>query len=255
MTFSRSDLLDVLKEYPKTFVVVGAHSLDDYFKFEDQSIDPNFFLFEADKTRVESMEIASQSLHKVQVFHACLSDLDNQLLNFYSLPLGSSSILSPKHENLAHLSEKFLLRAQVTQVTSSTLDSWIEKINLERPLCLIIDVQGAEGKVLAGADRFLRMVDVMLIEASTKEYYENQILFPQLKSLLSQHNFMIVRRRIDPLNYQGDLMAINKEGAAATRKFWALTIGRLEDYVWVIHQSSMKKFQKWACSSIKLRRK
>ncbi len=243
MSFSKNQVWQMLGEYPKTFIVVGAHSLADVYTFDD-STQPSFFLFEADRRLVEEMQANLNDMERVKIIHACLSDKENEEIEFHNLPLGSSSILAPIHENLTHFSDKFVEASKIIKMQTTTLDAWMLELQIVRPVCLIVDVQGAEAKVLRGSVKILKFVDLLLIEASTREYYKEQVLLPELKRLLKQMNFSVLRKRVDPWNYQGDLLAMNKEIISFKKLIQVIFRFKISDLVWIINQTSISKIVK-----------
>ena len=74
-----------------------------------------------------------------------------------------------------------------------TLDDFLEKreIDGQEYECLAIDVQGAEYDVLLGGKHFLRNVNCMKVEVSSKEFYKGQVLYPVLNALLCSKGFYV----------------------------------------------------------------
>lgn len=241
MSFSKLELSQTSKRYPKTFLIVGAHSLDDYLEFDDARTKPNFFLFEADEARSNLMLLESTDLDRIKVINTCLSDTNGDLVQFHELPLGSSSILPPNLPNLKLLSSKFHQNNKFSWKRTTTLDSWLETIKVESPVCLIIDVQGAEDKIIKGAARTLKHVDLLIAEVSTREFYSNQVLYPEMKKIVKRMNFRILRKRIDIWNRQGDILAINKESMSVLKSLWILIISKISDFGWLMRQSNYSK--------------
>lgn len=235
----------MLGEYPKKFIVAGAraHSLADIFTFDDLT-QPHFILFEADIRLVTEMQANLNDMERVKVIHACLSDKENEEIEFHNLPLGSSLILAPIHGNLTHFSDKFVEASKIIKMQITTLDAWMLELKILSPVCLIVDVQGAEAKVLRGSVKILKFVDLLLIEASSREYYKNQVLLPELKKLLKQMNFRALRKRVDSWNYQGDLLTMNEELISYKKLMRIIFKFKISDLIWIINQTSISKIVK-----------
>jgi FkbM family methyltransferase len=74
-------------------------------------------------------------------------------------------------------------------VAVEKLDSFLPDLQLEPRVLLKIDVQGLEGKVLAGADQTLELVDYVLVEVSFKTLYEGQSTFQDVYKQLMARRF------------------------------------------------------------------
>lgn len=61
----------------------------------------------------------------------------------------------------------------------------------------IIDVQGNEYEVLVGASSKIKWARWILVEISTKQFYEKQRLFVDVDSLLSNYGFMRLPEPLD----------------------------------------------------------
>ena len=61
----------------------------------------------------------------------------------------------------------------------------------------IIDVQGHEYEVLVGASKRIMWARWILVEISTKQFYEKQRVFKDVDSLLSNHGFMRLHEPMD----------------------------------------------------------
>lgn len=104
----------------------------------------------------------------------------------------SSSILSINHDQLnkqplAH--QQLLKSADKFEVTTSTLDD--ELANEKNILCIKIDVQGYELKVLEGALNSLQKTKFVLIEMNNHNIYNNGCQYYEVDSFLRQHHFKL----------------------------------------------------------------
>ena len=110
----------------------------------------------------------------------------------------SSSLLEPvKHlEIWPWIEFKHKQKVPVT-----TLDHFVDMINkmphsevpkIDKINFIHMDVQGAELKVLSGAQKMLPNIDFIFMEVSDVELYKNQPLKQNVKDFMEFHNFMLV---------------------------------------------------------------
>ncbi|MBE2256005.1 MAG: FkbM family methyltransferase [Ignavibacteria bacterium] len=80
----------------------------------------------------------------------------------------------------------------VYKVKMNTLDNMIssKQINAVGKILLKLDVQGFELEVLKGSNESLKLVDYILIEVSTKKYYENMIMYGEVDEFLISNGFI-----------------------------------------------------------------
>jgi hypothetical protein len=71
------------------------------------------------------------------------------------------------------------------------LDILAKQQKLPRPDLVKIDVQGFEGRVLAGGEETLRQAKRMVVEVSLHPLYDGQSLMPEILHLLSNWGFVL----------------------------------------------------------------
>jgi hypothetical protein len=74
-------------------------------------------------------------------------------------------------------------------VPVARLDDYLDRIDLQPPVLLKLDVQGYEAAVLRGATQTLARVDFLLCELSFAELYAGQPLFDEIHALLTGQGF------------------------------------------------------------------
>jgi FkbM family methyltransferase len=74
-------------------------------------------------------------------------------------------------------------------VPVSTLDDEFASQQLDEPLLLKIDVQGAEDRVIAGGRSILGRAIVAIVETSFEPLYEGQVLFDDIHSMMHELGF------------------------------------------------------------------
>ena len=115
----------------------------------------------------------------------------------------SSSLLEMKQ---AH-KEAFPWAVQADKLTVDidNLDNARSRMKIERPVLLKLDVQGSELFVLRGATEILPEIDIIIIEMSFQQLYDNQPLFDEIYTFLKQRG----------LSYHGNIGSLEspKDGS------------------------------------------
>ena len=94
-------------------------------------------------------------------------------------------------------------------VSTCRLDDWCAENGVKQVDFIWMDVQGAEGDVIAGAPKILQETRFLYTEYSNKELYDGQ---PSLKRLLAQlPSFDVVAR------YEGDVLLRNRKNRLINR--------------------------------------
>ena len=143
------------------------------------------------------------------VFHALVSDKDNETIEFnVSNNYMSSSIMDFKTHTYWH--PDVVYTHKLSQKTT-TLDTFFESKFIQRePLNFWnLDIQGAELLALKGAALSLKFVDVLYLEVNAQELYKGCPLVDELDSFLEKHSF---KRLITDITYEGwgDALYIKK---------------------------------------------
>ena len=140
-------------------------------------------------------EVAQKRLEKysnVTLYPYALSDTSGEVdfhvstLNGHSF--GSGSLLSPKLHKEVHPN---ILFESTIKVTTTTIDEWAQKYDIDKIDFLWLDLQGAEIKALRGAERILKNVKGIFTEVSLIETYEQVPLYEEVKSFLMARNFKV----------------------------------------------------------------
>jgi len=116
--------------------------------------------FISDSAREENLHVTSNSGMSSSIY--TLSTLGKEAFNIentHSIKLRTSTL------------------NQLLTSRETNLDFWV------------IDVQGHEFEVLLGSDKVIRRARWILVEGSSKTYYENMSLFPNVKQLLESYGF------------------------------------------------------------------
>ena len=99
-----------------------------------------------------------------------------------------SSSLLPMAE-LHKKSFPFTQKELVQEVSIARLDDVGSNLELRKPILIKLDVQGFEDKVIAGGMSIIERADILLIELSMEQLYENQPLFEDIYQTLVKLGF------------------------------------------------------------------
>lgn len=202
-TFHARRIRDFFSDKDLGFVIdVGAHKGE----FIRLVVDPSVpvFVFEPQKSVHEKLERAIVG-HNIREFRkAAVSDAVGEI-DLYVNSLSSTTSTLPPNEKSAWIRfKKTILGGNLVEdvhtVPVTTLDVSVMPLlgDLERGL-LKIDVEGNEGRVLAGAEALLSSgrIEFVQIESARYKIYEGDIQDPV--ELLEKHGYRECRRLLFPL--------------------------------------------------------
>lgn len=130
-------------------------------------------------------------LGNVHIYPCALGE-EEDTLEFHVNSFSPSSSLLPLSE--AHRKAFPNAYEQHTiEVDVSTLDLVIEKIDLEPPILLKLDVQGYEAHTLRGGTETLNYVDYVVLEASFKPMYVGEPTFMEIARMMEEYGFRFER--------------------------------------------------------------
>ena len=168
------------------------------------------YCFEPDARAIARFkELLGSNLEKVHLSEIAVSDRTGQI-NFHSSGGGdrpggwdlSGSIRRPKN----HIKEYEWIKFEKTVIVNTwRLDDWCAANGVEHVDFIWMDVQGAEGDVIAGAPNILQKTRFLYTEYSNYELYEGQLSLKPLLALLP--SFEVVTR------YPGDVLLRNRNVA------------------------------------------
>ncbi len=117
----------------------------------------------------------------------------------------SSSLLVPHKDN----NPKWLEFNEKIKVRTITLDKFLREKRFKIIDFIHLDVQGAEIKVLIGAENFLNSTKAIWMEVANKELYKNQPLRTDVEKFMLSKGFCLIKSKL--LNEVGDQLYINKK--------------------------------------------
>jgi FkbM family methyltransferase len=126
-----------------------------------------------------------------EAYPIALSDVEGDL-EFHEFPESTAnSLLAPV---IDESSPEWLRLGTKSHVHATTLDRWCADKSVHRIDLLKIDTQGADGRVLAGAEGLLRARKIRLVyfEVIFTSYYVAQHSFSACQALLEGHGYRFV---------------------------------------------------------------
>jgi FkbM family methyltransferase len=153
-----------------------------------------------------------KSKYKHVSIETCALGSKNGTININVHPdlVGSSIYLEDEESNV---------NGESREVEIKTINSLIEKYNLNESsnTLLKIDVQGAEIDVLKGAEDILENIDLVILETSFFNFFNNNILIADIINYMDSKGFIIydifdfINRPLDGALAQVDLAFVQKK--------------------------------------------
>jgi FkbM family methyltransferase len=214
----------MLKTDTPVILEIGAHYGEDSMKFLQHFPNAKLFCFEPDPRNIYIIKKYAMD-SRIKLFELAVSDNDSDKVNFYqsysadydSQKMPRKYNWIPKEEyvglNLNRSGASSLKRgipvegANIVQVRTVKLDSWLEENNIDFVDLLWVDVQGAERNVVEGAKNSLHKIRYIWIEYGEVQYEGGMTRKETIQLLKS--NFSVVRRH-SKSGKKGDLLFRNK---------------------------------------------
>lgn len=184
------DKLNITKKITGV-IHIGAHECEERTEYQQHfNLDDDKILwFEALQHKVEKVK---RNIPTIQIFHECISDSDNNTVDFnITNNFQSSSMLSLK----THLQEHpYVFEIFRMKLQTKRLDTFLQEhnINPSEYNFLNLDIQGAELLALKGCGDILKTIDYIYTEVNEKELYENCCLITDLDTYLKEFGFVRV---------------------------------------------------------------
>ena len=146
------------------------------------------YSFEPLRSCFEVLAAKASSLMPIECFSFALGNKEAVTVMNRSDFSPSSSFLSmgKRHRDAFPQTMHFVEE----RVTVRLLDSVVPDLVLKPAILAKVDVQGYELNVLAGAEKTLPLIDVLVVETSFVELYEGQPLFHEVYRFLHDHHFL-----------------------------------------------------------------
>lgn len=169
---------------PKTVLHVGAHIGQELSMYKNFGIESGVFI-EADPSIYQRLEDSLKNEENWNSVEALVSDVDDVDVDFWisSNDKMSSSLLKPGLHLTEHPDVTF--DKDPIKIKTKTLDS----LNLGKFDLVVMDVQGAELKVLHGGVETFKDADALWLEVALGGLYQNDCTINELVEFLSKFDF------------------------------------------------------------------
>lgn len=127
----------------------------------------------------------------------------------------SSSLLRFGDHQKIHPKIEQLLPIETLTTTLDDLIEFIDVSNNRRISLLVLDLQGVEFEVIAGATKILENTDAIITEVSLTKLYKNQHTFSDIDSLLTGFNFKLAYHDLFEEGVMGDALYISNRISSA----------------------------------------
>ena len=196
MGFNLSTVIDI-------GAALGDYSKAVHFIYPDAKI----YAFEPVPQSFAVLKTVANKINNLQCFNFALSDNEGETefhLNEFSF---SSSLLkmTDTHKDIF----PFAKNNKIIKINTITLDDFCKNEKIvpenENGILLKIDVQGLELKVLKGATNFLKEIDVIQLEVSFLNFYEEQASIEDIIIFLKSFSFNAFLQ-VSPILHKNKLM-------------------------------------------------
>ncbi len=204
----------ITKEYIAQFlpanpiiIEAGSHIGRDTKKMIRQWPNGTIHAFEPVPELFEILKQNTHQLPKVTCYPFALSNANGTAQFFVSSgrSTATSSLLAPKE----YLKEHPTIHFEKIVVQTTTLETWSEKYAVPHVDFMWLDMQGGELAALQSATVLLKTVRAIFTEVSFAERYENNPLYPTIKTWLEQQGFFVQKEEIRTESW-GNVLFIKK---------------------------------------------
>jgi FkbM family methyltransferase len=216
--FNPHEALKYIKNYlPDNPIVVeaGAFNGSDTLKIAALWPQATIHAFEPVPEIFQRLEANTQHLAQVNRYQMALSDHDGTALFYVSEKPGKPGVASQAgslHKPKERLQLSPILFPRTIEVTTISLNSWIDQYHITRIDLLWLDMQGHELAVLQAAREKLDHVRVIYTEVGFVQAYEGQQTCDQVCAWLEAHGFVLVGQDFKNQHdwFFGNLLFVNK---------------------------------------------
>jgi FkbM family methyltransferase len=199
--------LHVAAEEIEQIVIVGANDGGEIWRLRSAYPKCRFLCFEPSPRWFGELTRNFHGVEFVKARDVALSDSAGTA-TFHELALaGNGSLLAPDVAQWSEFCQTPQSEPESFPVKVSRLDD--ETSKLKRINLLWVDVQGAEGKVLAGGLETLSRVDAVFLEVwMARPPYEGGAIFAEINSRLAEAGFSCIGLGLDSWNFTGNALWI-----------------------------------------------
>lgn len=159
----------------------GAHYAEECAQYRNLYNVPVLW-FEAHPAYAAKMMQALRPYPEQKGFEACMSNIDNQKVEFWTTADEyASSMLKPAYHQIQNPHALINGKIELNAVRFDTFAKTnLNEFDMSKFNVVILDVQGAEKMVWEGMGEYQKNVEILISEYSTNEFYEN---VPRLNDL------------------------------------------------------------------------
>jgi FkbM family methyltransferase len=194
--------LHVRPDQISQIVIVGAHEADEVDRFHRVYPKARFLCFEPNPPTHQHLAQKFARSAYVRLSDLALSDQPGTAQFFELDTPGNGSLLEPDVESWSRFNQRAGNEVKSFQVQVSTLDRELAGTPID---LLWMDVQGGEGKILAGGPKTLERTKAIFLEvAMVKSPYKGAWLFHEINRLLESSGFLCTGLGLDGWNGTGN---------------------------------------------------
>jgi FkbM family methyltransferase len=193
---------------PNGIIHIGAHLMEERDSYVRNNID-HILWIEANPDLCSDIQSKIEINNNEKILCATISDVDNDIVNFYITNNGqSSSILELDIHNKYY---PHIYIEKTIPLQTKRMDTLIKEhnINISNYNFLNIDIQGAELLALKGFGNLLHNISYIYSEINTNTLYKNCALLTQIDNYLKSFNFDRVETSMTNFEW-GDALYIRK---------------------------------------------
>ncbi|HEY59393.1 MAG TPA: FkbM family methyltransferase [Anaerolineae bacterium] len=172
----------------KTIIDIGANTGSFAFAMRMIFPDAQIFAFEPIPDCYQQLVHNLSSYGNFKAFQTAIGSHSGTIGFHQSEFLESSSVLpmGKMHKEAF----PYTSGSKIVQVPIARLSEFQNKMTIEPPTLLKIDVQGYEDHVISGAKNILKEIEWITMEVSYQPLYEGQMLFNEIFSLMASKGFI-----------------------------------------------------------------
>jgi FkbM family methyltransferase len=213
------------KYYPEVILDVGvANGTPELYNSFPES---KFILFEALEDFLPDIKNHKKNYKDINIELCALGSEEKQIeINVHPDLVGSSLYLENEDSNV---------NGQKRTIPLKTLNSFQKKYQLEnKSILLKIDVQGAEVDVLNGATKIFPYIDVVILEVSLFNFFDNNLQFVDIINYMDKQDFVVydifnfTNRPLDSALAQVDIAFVKKNSFFKEKHIFATNEQRLK---------------------------
>ena len=177
---------------PKGIIHIGAHLLEEREEYLKHDL-TNTIWIEANP-KIYS-QIRNQSLYVDElVLNHCISDVDNQKLNFSITNNNQSSSILPLEKHLEYHPHIFV--TETIEVETKRMDTILNQYNIDitKYDFLNLDIQGAELLAIKSFGNLLNNINYIYTEVNIDYLYKDCALMQEIDDYLKQFGFERVEK-------------------------------------------------------------